>query len=175
MAPRALPAVSSLVSARHSSSSNVPTTDPKTKAQSLLDALPGNSLLSKTAILSSAAGMSVYALSNEYYVMNEETVVAFCLLSVWTALIKFGGPVYREWAESQNEKIKNILNSARADHTAAVQTRIADVKQMSGVIDVTKTLFQVSKVGTDICCVLNQLLTLCRPGNRQARSRGVRA
>jgi F-type H+-transporting ATPase subunit b len=145
VAPRALPAVSSLVTARHTS--NVPTTDPKTKAQSILDAMPGNSLLSKTAILSSAAGASIYALSNEYYVMNEETVVAVCLLSVWTALIKFGGPMYREWAEGQNEKIKNILNAARADHTQAVKTRIEDVKQMSGVIDVTKTLFQVSKVG----------------------------
>jgi len=143
MAPRALPAVSTLVTARHNS--NVPTTDPKVKAQSLLDALPGNNLLSKTAILSSFTGLSVYALSNEYYVVNEETVVAVCLLSVWTALIKFGGPMYREWAEGQNEKIRNILNSARADHTQAVQTRIEDVKQMSGVVDVTKTLFEVSK------------------------------
>ncbi len=125
----------------------MPATDPKTKAQSLLDALPGNNLLSKTAILSSAAGLSIYALSNEYYVMNEETVVAVCLLSVWTALIKFGGPLYREWAEGQNNKIKGILNAARADHTQAVKTRIEDVKQMSGVIDVTKALFEVSKVG----------------------------
>lgn len=125
----------------------MPSTDPKTKAQSILDALPGSSLLSKTAILSSAAGLSIYALSNEYYVVNEETVVAFCLLSVWTALIKFGGPAYREWAESQNEKIKNILNAARADHTQAVKSRIQDVQQMSSVVDVTKALFEVSKVG----------------------------
>ncbi|KAL2153904.1 hypothetical protein VTH82DRAFT_2580 [Thermothelomyces myriococcoides] len=143
IAPRSLPAISSLVTARHNS--NVPSTDPKTKAQSILDALPGSSLLSKTAILSSAAGLSIYALSNEYYVVNEETVVAFCLLSVWTALIKFGGPAYREWAESQNEKIKNILNAARADHTQAVKSRIQDVQQMSSVVDVTKALFEVSK------------------------------
>lgn len=145
MVPRALPAVSSLVTARHNS--GVPATDPKTKAQSIIDAIPGSSLLSKTAILSSATGLSIYALSNEYYVMNEETVVAVCLLSVWTALIKFGGPAYKEWAEGQNAKIKNILNSARADHTQAVKTRIEDVQQMSGVIDVTKSLFAVSKVG----------------------------
>ncbi|KAL2159312.1 hypothetical protein VTH06DRAFT_2747 [Thermothelomyces fergusii] len=143
IAPRTLPAFSSVVTARYNS--NVPSTDPKTKAQSILDALPGSSLLSKTAILSSAAGLSIYALSNEYYVMNEETVVAFCLLSVWTALIKFGGPVYREWAESQNEKVKNILNAARADHTQAVKSRIQDVQQMSSVVDVTKALFEVSK------------------------------
>ena len=55
--------------------------------------------------------------------------------------------MYKEWAEAQSEKIKNILNSARADHTQAVKSRIVDVQQMTGVIDITKTLFEVSKVG----------------------------
>ncbi|PWI74267.1 ATP synthase subunit 4 [Purpureocillium lilacinum] len=141
LARRAVPAISAAVR----NASNVPAEEPKKKAQSIIDALPGSSLLSKTAILSSAAGLSVYAISNEYYVMNEETVVAFCLLAVWGGIIKYGGPAYKEWAESQNEKIKNILNSARADHTEAVKNRIEDVKQMGGVIDITKTLFEVSK------------------------------
>ncbi|TQV99759.1 hypothetical protein V2A60_005199 [Cordyceps javanica] len=140
VARRALPA---LAAARHAS--NVPAEEPKKKAQSILDSLPGSSLLSKTAILSSGAGLSIYALSSEYYVMNEETVIAVCLLSVWGGLIKYGGPAYKEWAQSQNEKIKNILNSARADHTEAVKTRIEDVKQMSGVVDITKAMFEVSK------------------------------
>ncbi|PHH88007.1 hypothetical protein CDD83_8130 [Cordyceps sp. RAO-2017] len=143
LARRALPALSAAAAARHTS--NVPAEEPKKKAQSIVDALPGNSLLSKTAILSSAAGLSIYAISNEYYVMNEETVIAFCLLSVWTGLIKYGGPAYKEWAEAQNAKIKNILNSARADHTEAVKTRIEDVKQMGSVVDITKGLFEVSK------------------------------
>ncbi|OAR02666.1 hypothetical protein LLEC1_01831 [Akanthomyces lecanii] len=138
---RALPALAA--SARHAS--NVPAEEPKKKAQSILDSLPGSSLASKTAILSSGAALSIYALSSEYYVMNEETVIAVCLLSVWGGLIKYGGPAYKEWAHSQNEKIKNILNSARADHTEAVKTRIDDVKQMSGVVDITKAMFEVSK------------------------------
>lgn len=140
---RSAPAISA-AAVRYSS--NVPAEEPKKKAQSIIDALPGSSLISKTAFLSGAAGLSVYALSNEYYVMNEETVVAVCLLAVWTGLLKYGGPAYKEWAEAQNEKIKNILNSARADHTEAVKTRIEDVKQMSGVVDITKALFEVSKV-----------------------------
>lgn len=144
MARRTLPALGSVSAARNSS--NVPTEDPKKKAQSIVDSLPGNSLISKTAILSSAAGLSAYAISSEYYVMNEETVVAFCLLATWTALIKFGGPAYSQWADAQNEKIKGILNQAREDHTEAVKTRIGDVEQMSGVVDVTKALFEVSKV-----------------------------
>jgi F-type H+-transporting ATPase subunit b len=126
------------------------TEDPKKKAQSIVDALPGNSLLSKTAILSSAAGVSVYAISNEYYVVNEETVVAFCLLAVWTAVIKYGGPMYKQWADAQNDKIKGILNQARADHTQAVKDRIGDVRQMSGVVDITKSLFEVSKVSFSV-------------------------
>ncbi|EJP66953.1 ATP synthase subunit 4, mitochondrial [Beauveria bassiana] len=142
IARRAFPA---LAAARHASTSNVPAEEPKKKAQSILDSLPGNSLLSKTAILSSGAGLSIYALSSEYYVMNEETVIAVCLLSIWGGLIKYGGPAYKEWAQSQNDKIKNILNSARADHTEAVKTRIEGVKQMSGVVDITKAMFEVSK------------------------------
>jgi len=145
MALRPLPSFTSLNTIR-AASSNVPTEDPKAKAQSIMDVIPGNSLVSKTAVLSSAAAASIYALSNEYYVVNEETVVAFCLLSVFTALIKYGGPMYKEWAEGQNEKIKNILNAARADHTQAVKNRIEDVQQMSGVVDITKSLFAVSKV-----------------------------
>jgi F-type H+-transporting ATPase subunit b len=77
--------------------------------------------------------------------MNEETVIAFCLISVWAGIIKYGGPMYSEWAQAQNDKIRNILNSARADHTEAVKTRIEDVKQMGGVVDITKNLFEVSK------------------------------
>ncbi|KAH8737417.1 hypothetical protein BGZ61DRAFT_525553 [Ilyonectria robusta] len=142
LARRAAPAISA-AAVRYTS--NVPAEEPKKKAQSLIDAIPGNHLITKTAILSSTAGASIYALSNEYYVMNEETIIAFCLLSVWGGLIKYGGPAYKEWAESQNLKIKNILNSARADHTEAVKGRIEDVKQMGSVVEVTKTLFEVSK------------------------------
>jgi len=54
--------------------------------------------------------------------------------------------MYKEWADGQVNKIKGILNAARADHTEAVKTRIDSVSQMSGVVDITKTLFEVSKV-----------------------------
>lgn len=129
--------------------SNVPTEDPKKKAQSILDSLPGNSLVSKTAVLSAAAGLSVAAISNELYVLNEETIAAFCLLSVFTAVAKYAGPAYREWAESQVQKQKDILNAARSDHTSAVQHRIDNVNQLSGVVDVTKQLFAVSRVNEE--------------------------
>jgi len=141
---RTLPALSlPLTSVRYAS--NVPAEDPKKRAQTILDSLPGNSLISKTAILSAGAGLSIFGISNEFLVINEETVVAFCLLSVFWAVGKYGGPMYSEWADGQIAKMKGILNSAREDHTSAVQSRIENVKQLGSVIDVTKQLFEVSK------------------------------
>lgn len=127
----------------------MPTEDPRKKAQSILDSLPGNSLISKAAILSVGAGLSVFGISNEFLVINEETVVAFCTLTVFYSVAKYGGPMYKEWADGQIAKMKGILNAAREDHTSAVKSRIENVKQLGSVIDVTKKLFEVSKVWTD--------------------------
>ncbi|KAL1305701.1 hypothetical protein AAFC00_007291 [Neodothiora populina] len=135
----ALPAVS--VQARLQSTQP----SPEVKAKSILDSLPGNSLLSKTAILSATAGVSIAAISNEIYVVNEESIVLGCLLAVYTGIAVYGGPAYKEWAEGQSNKIKNILNSARKEHTEAVQKRIEGVKDLGGVVDITKSLFEVSK------------------------------
>ncbi|KAA6409614.1 MAG: ATP synthase subunit mitochondrial [Lasallia pustulata] len=141
---RTLPALAtSLTSTRFAS--NVPAEDPKKAAQSIIDSLPGSSLASKTAILSAGAGLSIFAISNELYVVNEETIVALCLLSVFWAVGHYGGPMYKDWAEGQVNKIKGILNAAREDHTSAVKQRIENVKELGGVIDVTKSLFEVSK------------------------------
>ncbi|KAL2003925.1 hypothetical protein VTN02DRAFT_1621 [Thermoascus thermophilus] len=53
--------------------------------------------------------------------------------------------MYKEWAEGQVQKHKDILNAARADHTNAVKQRIENVEQLSGVVEITKQLFEVSK------------------------------
>ena len=135
-----------LTQSRFASNNNVPTEEPKKRAQSIIDALPGNSLVSKTAILSAGAGLSIAAISNELYVMNEETVVAFCLLTVFYGIFKYGSPMYNDWAKGQIEKHKDILGQARTKHTDAVKSRIENVKQLDGVVDITKALFEVSKV-----------------------------
>ncbi|MCJ1363504.1 atp4 subunit B of the stator stalk of mitochondrial F1F0 ATP synthase [Acarospora aff. strigata] len=141
-----LPAIpSSLTSTRSASNVPVPTEDPKKRAQSILESLPGSSLASKTAILSAGAGLSIAAISNELFVINEEAIVAFSMLSIFWAIGHYGGPMYKDWADGQINKMKTILNSARQDHTAAVQTRIESVKELGGVVDITKNLFEVSK------------------------------
>ncbi|KAL8735870.1 MAG: hypothetical protein Q9181_002648 [Wetmoreana brouardii] len=142
--PRTLPATTlSLNSARFAS--NVPSEEPSKRAQAIVDSLPGNSFVSKTAILSAGAGVSVWAIANELYVVNEETVVMFATLSVFWAIAHYGGPFYKDWAEGQINKIKNILNSAREDHTSAVKRRIENVQQLGSVVEITKQLFEVSK------------------------------
>ncbi|KAK7540654.1 putative mitochondrial ATPase subunit ATP4 [Phyllosticta citribraziliensis] len=136
-------AVPAVVSSR--ASSNVPSEEPKKKAQSIIDSLPGNSIASKAAILSASAGLGAAAISNELYVVNEESIVMFSLLTVFAAAFKYGGPAYSEWAEGQHSKILGILNGARKEHTEAVQKRINNVQDLSGVVEVTKNLFAVSK------------------------------
>lgn len=54
--------------------------------------------------------------------------------------------MYKEWGESQIQKFKDIMNTAREGHADAVKARIEDVKPLSNVVDITKQLFEVSKV-----------------------------
>lgn len=124
----------------------MPQKSPADQAKSILDSLPGHSLFSKTAILSAGAGLSIAAISNEIYVVNEESIVFICLLTIYTAIARYGGPAYVEWAEGHRNRIKSILNSARKEHTDAVKARIQSVQDLGGVIDITKNLFEVSKV-----------------------------
>lgn len=126
---------------------NVPSKKPEETANNILNAMPGNSLASKLAILSGGAGLSVAAISNELYVVNEESIVMLSLLTIYWAVYNYAGPMYKEWAQGQADKVKGILNAARDDHTNAVKQRIASVQDLSGVIEVTKDLFAVSKVG----------------------------
>lgn len=126
--------------------SGVPQKEPKDAASSILNALPGNSIASKTAILSAGAGLSIAAISNELYVVNEESIVFLSLLTIYWGVYTYAGPMYREWAEGYHDKVKGILNTARDEHTNAVKSRINSVKDLGGVIDITKDLFAVSKV-----------------------------
>ncbi|KAL9127803.1 MAG: hypothetical protein Q9217_003387 [Psora testacea] len=138
---RTLPPVATALTSRRVAS-NVPAEEPAKKAQSVIDALPGSSLISKTAILSAGAGLSIFAISNEFYVVNEETIVAFATLSVIAMIFKYGGPYYVDWANGHIQRQKDVLYAAKADHLQAVKNRIENVKELGGVIDITKALFE---------------------------------
>lgn len=90
--------------------------------------------------------MSIAAISNELYVVNEESIVFLSLLTIYWGVYNYAGPMYKQWAEGYADKVKGILNSARDEHTNAVKARIDNVKSLSSVIEITKDLFAVSKV-----------------------------
>ncbi|KAI5306458.1 hypothetical protein KEM56_000806 [Ascosphaera pollenicola] len=142
---RAVPALSKSLQFTRAAS-NTPTPTPSEEsARTIIDSIPGNSLVSKAAVLSGAAGASIAAISNELYVMNEETVIAFSLLTVFYGVAKLAGPAWSSFAQSEIKKHTDSLTTARAEHTNAVKQRIEDVKQLEGVVGITKQLFEVSK------------------------------
>ncbi|KAH7124062.1 hypothetical protein B0J11DRAFT_530599 [Dendryphion nanum] len=141
---RTLPSITtSITPARYAS--NVPSEDTQKQARSIVDSIPGNSYVTKAATLSAGAGITAAAISNELYVVNEESIVAISLITIFWAVAHYAGPAWSSYAQQQVDKVAGILNAARADHTTAVKQRIESVQELGGVIDITKILFEVSK------------------------------
>ncbi|KAK0549979.1 atp4 subunit B of the stator stalk of mitochondrial F1F0 ATP synthase [Tilletia horrida] len=118
---------------------------PESRASALLDVLPGNSLVSKTGWVTLGTGLSAVAISNELYVVNEETVILAGFLIFATLLGRSLSAPYTEWADSQIAKISGILNAARKNHTDAVQARIDSVSAQKDVASLTTELFALAK------------------------------
>ncbi|KAI8068997.1 hypothetical protein BDF21DRAFT_440040 [Thamnidium elegans] len=119
--------------------------EPKQKANSLLESLPGNSIVAKTGYVTAATGVSAFLISKEIYVMNEETLVLVAGAGLLTVLLKYLREPFTNMANEHIERIKNILVQAREDHKGAVQERIEEVGQMKDLVDVTKALFELSR------------------------------
>lgn len=121
------------------------TPDPKTKAASLIDALPGNTFLTKTGILGTSAAAIIYGISNQLYVINDESILLLIFLGFSGLVAKFLAPLYKDFADSRIKKVSDILNSSRARHVDAVKDRIESVSELQNVSETTKVLFDVSK------------------------------
>ncbi|KAG8800125.1 atp4 subunit B of the stator stalk of mitochondrial F1F0 ATP synthase [Serendipita sp. 411] len=118
---------------------------PAERANEIIESVPSNNLVTKTGAIVLGTGLTTAAISQELYVVNEETVVlAGFLLLATTIARSIKGP-YAEWANGQIAKIRGILNQARQQHTQAVKDRISSVEQMKDVVDLTKGLFAMSK------------------------------
>ncbi|GAA5893983.1 hypothetical protein JCM6882_007950 [Rhodosporidiobolus microsporus] len=118
---------------------------PAAKANALIDALPGNSLVSKTGIVTLTTATAAAAISNELFVLNEEVVILGSFVIFLGYVSSLVREPYREWADGQIQKVKDILNTSRAAHTSAVQGRIESVGELKDVEDLTKQLFELSK------------------------------
>lgn len=119
--------------------------EPKQKAQSIVDALPGNNFITKTGVLATSAAAAVYGLSNGLIIIHDETILV-ATFSIFTALcVKFIAPLYTEWADGEIKKVNDLLNGARNKHIEAVEGRINSVGEMKDVVEQTKGLFALSK------------------------------
>lgn len=119
--------------------------DAKTKAQSIIDSLPGDSTLSKSGILATGALAATYVVSNGLYVVNAETCLTGVFLAFLYLMSKTAAPGYREWADGHIKTIKGVLDAARDGHVEAVKERIESVNQLKDVVGTTKDLFALSK------------------------------
>ncbi|KAG5519380.1 hypothetical protein PMAC_002006 [Pneumocystis sp. 'macacae'] len=119
--------------------------DPKLKAAALIDLLPKSSILSKTGMITMGTVLSVAAISNELYVVNEETVILASFIGVIWFLINSGKKNYINWMDTHINRVHSLLNDSRQNHASEVKERIETIEVLKDVVDVTKDLFEVSK------------------------------
>ena len=79
------------------------TVDPKDRAAAIIDALPGNSLVSKTGFITLGAGLATWLISKEIYVFNNETVLLVAFAGVATGLYRTLGTPILELAKQRGE------------------------------------------------------------------------
>ncbi|CCM01276.1 uncharacterized protein FIBRA_03325 [Fibroporia radiculosa] len=125
------------------SSSNPP---PAERASELINKVPSSpGLITKTGTVILSTGLLATAISQELYVVNEESVIAAGFFILLTFIAKSIREPYRDWAEGHIQRIKGILDKSRSEHTQVVKDRIASVEQMKDVVSVTEGLFALSK------------------------------
>lgn len=119
--------------------------EPKQKASSIVDALPGNNYLSKTGFLATSAAAAIYGISNELLIIHDETILVVTFAAFSALAAKFIAPLYTEWADGEIKKVNDLLNESRNKHVSAVKDRIESVSQLKDVVATTKQLFEVSR------------------------------
>ncbi|KAF7431106.1 atp4 subunit B of the stator stalk of mitochondrial F1F0 ATP synthase [Pleurotus ostreatus] len=125
-------------------SSNPP--PPAERASEIINKLPSSpNLITKTGTAVLGTGLVATAISQELYVLNEESLILAGSLILFTYIAKVIREPYKEWAETQIGRIRDILASARAEHTQTVKDRIDSVNQMKDVVSLTEGLFALSK------------------------------
>ncbi|RKP25458.1 putative H+-transporting two-sector ATPase chain b precursor, mitochondrial [Syncephalis pseudoplumigaleata] len=119
--------------------------EPKKKAMSIIDALPGNSIISKTGYITVGAALATALVSKEIYVVNEETLVLVSFVGLTTALLNAVRGPYTEFVKDQYNKMKVMLENARASHKEIIQSQINETAQLRDTVGITKNLFAMSK------------------------------
>ncbi|KAH6915728.1 ATP synthase [Coprinopsis sp. MPI-PUGE-AT-0042] len=141
--PRVMAALAPSMHTRSMATSNPP---PAEKAKEVIEKLPSsNGLITKTGTALLGTGLAAAAVSQELYVVNEESIVLIASIIVFTYIAKVIREPYSNWAQGHIDRIKGVLNASRSEHTNAVKERIDSVGQMKDVVSVTEALFALSK------------------------------
>ncbi|KAI0326261.1 ATP synthase [Cubamyces sp. BRFM 1775] len=142
--PQVVSAVPRALTARGMASSSKP--PPEQRAAEIINTLPSSpNLVTKTGSVILGTGLLATAISQELYVVNEETVIAAGFFILISFIYKAVKEPYRDWAQGHINRIKDILNASRSEHTQVVKDRIQSVEQMKDVVSITEGLFALSK------------------------------
>ncbi|RDX49849.1 ATP synthase [Lentinus brumalis] len=142
--PQAVSAVPRVLAARGMASASKP--PPEERAAQIVNSLPSSpGLVTKTGSVILGTGLLATAISQELYVVNEESVIAAGFFILISFIYKAVKEPYRDWAEGHIKRVRDILNASRTEHTQVVKERIESVEQMKDVVAVTEGLFALSK------------------------------
>ncbi|PIA17118.1 hypothetical protein COEREDRAFT_80821 [Coemansia reversa NRRL 1564] len=119
--------------------------DPAEKANSIIDAFPGKSLVAKTGYFASATGLTALLISKEIYVLNEETILVVAFGSILAVLYKMVKEPYKSWADTTLKGFEDALSGARGEHKSAVLAQIEAKSRLKDIVQYTKSLFGMSK------------------------------
>lgn len=119
--------------------------DPKAKASTLIDAIPGSNSITKSGVVATITAGTVYAIAEGLYVVNAESLLVVTFFSFVYLIAKTVAPMFGEFATKRVASVSKILNAARAGHVQAVKDRISQVANLKDVVSTTKALFEMSK------------------------------
>jgi len=118
---------------------------PDEKAASVINSVPSSSLWTKTGGVILGTGVTAAAVSQELYVLNEETVITVGFFIIVAAIARTAGGPYKSWAEGHINRIRDTLYAAKEEHTKAVTERIDSVKTLKDVVPLTEQLYTVAR------------------------------
>ncbi|KAJ2455576.1 atp4 subunit B of the stator stalk of mitochondrial F1F0 ATP synthase [Coemansia sp. RSA 2336] len=121
------------------------TSSPSDKANRIIDAFPGKSLVAKTGYFASATGLTALLIAKEIYVLNEETILLVAFGSILAVLYKVIKEPYNSWAQSSLQAIEQVLTKARGDHATTVKSQIEAQSQLKDIVSYTRSMFGMSK------------------------------
>jgi len=121
------------------------TVEPKTQANALINAIPGNSMLTKTGVVALGAGLFAVGISKELILIHPETIIVGCFGGIVYLLSQQLAPVIKGELESYIDNIRKAVNENREKEIASFHDEIQKLKDVELAVPLTKELFSMHK------------------------------